>query len=122
MMAEAVSSVTADSVSKTRIDISTGNHIFSVDEPERLSGTDAGPNPLEYMLGALAGCPNVTGHLVAKEMGSEIKSMSIQLEANSTRWYSWARSRACEPASKRFTPVWMSTVPRQRDAWEVRMM
>ncbi len=79
-MAEVVFSVTADSVSKTRIDISTGRHVFSVDEPERLGGTDAGPNPLEYMLGALAGCLNVTGHLVAREMGFEIESMSIQLE------------------------------------------
>lgn len=24
---------------------------FVVDEPERLGGTDAGPNPLEYLLG-----------------------------------------------------------------------
>jgi len=81
-MAEVVFSVTADSVSKTRIDICAGRHVFSVDEPEKLSGTDAGPNPLEYMLGALAGCLNVTGHVVAKEMGFEIESMNISLQGN----------------------------------------
>ncbi|WP_240731279.1 MULTISPECIES: OsmC family protein [Exiguobacterium] len=26
---------------------------FVVDEPERLGGTDAGPNPLEYLLGGV---------------------------------------------------------------------
>ena len=81
-MADVVFLVDADSISKTRTDVSVGNHIFSIDEPTRLGGTDAGPNPVEYMLGALAGCLNVTGHVVAREMGFEIESMSIHLEGN----------------------------------------
>ena len=68
-MAVVVFSVEADSVSKTRIDVSVGNHVFSIDEPTRLGGTDAGPNPVKYMLGALAGCLNVVGHMIAREMG-----------------------------------------------------
>jgi uncharacterized OsmC-like protein len=47
-----------------------------------MGGTDAGPNPVEYLLGALAGCLNVTGHVVAKEMGFTIESMDIRLEGN----------------------------------------
>ena len=81
-MADVVFSVEADSVSKTRIDVSVGNHVFSVDEPTRLGGTDAGPNPVEYMLSALAGCLNVVGHMIAREMGFAIESMSIHLEGN----------------------------------------
>lgn len=53
-----------------------------VDEPERLGGTNEGPNPLEYELASLAGCINVTGHLVAREMGFSITSLSMDLKAS----------------------------------------
>lgn len=81
-MAEVTYAVDADSINKTRIDVSSGEHNFSIDEPKKFGGTDAGPNPLEYMLGALAGCLNVTGHMIAKEMGFEIDSMKIHLEGS----------------------------------------
>lgn len=40
---------------------------FSVDEPERLGGTNTGPNPLEYFLGALSACTSIMVSYVAKE-------------------------------------------------------
>ncbi|SET16297.1 Uncharacterized OsmC-related protein [Oceanobacillus limi] len=40
---------------------------FFVDEPERLGGTNAGPNPLEYFLGALSACTSIMVAYVAKE-------------------------------------------------------
>ena len=40
---------------------------FIVDEPERLGGTNQGPNPLEYLLGALSGCTSIIIAYVAKE-------------------------------------------------------
>ncbi|WP_424237754.1 OsmC family protein [Bhargavaea ginsengi] len=40
---------------------------FSVDEPERLGGTNTGPNPLEYFLGALSACTSIMTSYVAKE-------------------------------------------------------
>lgn len=79
-MADVVYSVEANSVNKTRIDVSAGDHMFSIDEPTKFGGTNTGPNPLEYTLGALAGCLNVTGHMIAREMGFEIESMSVHLE------------------------------------------
>jgi len=59
-----------------------------VDEPEKLGGTDQGPNPLEYMLAGLAGCINATGHMVAKELGFEIRDLSIDImgELNPARF------------------------------------
>ena len=81
-MSDVMFSVEASSVSKTRIDVSAGAHVFSIDEPERLGGTDTGPNPVEYTLGALAGCLNVVGHMVAREMGFHIETMNIHLEGN----------------------------------------
>jgi uncharacterized OsmC-like protein len=51
-----------------------------VDEPPNLGGTDEGANPVEYVLAALAGCLNVVGHMVAKEMNFEIKALSFDIE------------------------------------------
>ena len=81
-MSDVVFTVEASTVNSTRVDVCAGGHAFSIDEPVRMGGTDAGPNPVEYLLGALAGCLNVTGHVVAKEMGFTIESMDIRLEGN----------------------------------------
>jgi len=81
-MADVNIAVEAVSLSKTRADVSVRDLTFSVDEPEILGGTNAGPNAVEYQLGALAGCLNVIGHLVAKEMGFEIHSMQMRIEGN----------------------------------------
>ncbi len=48
-----------------------------IDEPPALGGEDTGPNPVEYVLSAIVGCLNVTGHIVAKEMGLTINSLEI---------------------------------------------
>lgn len=40
---------------------------FIVDEPEKLGGTDAGPTPLEYVMGAFNGCLLVVIEIVARE-------------------------------------------------------
>ncbi|MDI6603867.1 MAG: OsmC family protein [Thermoanaerobacteraceae bacterium] len=53
-----------------------------IDEPGNLGGTNEGPNPLEYLLAALSGCINITGHLVAKEMGFTLKGTEIALEGD----------------------------------------
>ena len=81
-MADVTIAVEAESRSKMRADVSVRDLTFSVDEPERLGGTNTGPNAVEYTLGALAGCLNVIGHMVAKEMGFEIQSMQMHIEGN----------------------------------------
>lgn len=58
----------------------TREFTFRVDEPEALGGTDTGPNPVEYILGAYAGCLNVVGHMVAEEMGISLDHIKIDVE------------------------------------------
>ena len=70
----------ANSESKTKTVVKTRKFEMIIDEPENLGGTNEGANPVEYMLGALAGCLNVVGHLVAKEMGFNIDNLNIELE------------------------------------------
>ena len=51
-----------------------------MDEPEALGGTDNGPNPMEYVMGALNGCVAVMIRLIAGEQGFQFKK--VEFEAN----------------------------------------
>ncbi|HOJ10631.1 MAG TPA: OsmC family protein [Clostridiales bacterium] len=66
----------------TKTVVEARNFKITIDEPENLGGTDQGANPVEYILAALAGCLNVVGHVVAKEMGFELGRMHIELEGD----------------------------------------
>lgn len=47
---------------------------FVVAEPTSLGGTDEAPNPIEYLLGSLAGCVSVVVETVAQELGITVES------------------------------------------------
>lgn len=53
---------------------------FFVDEPERLGGTNAGPNPLEYLLGALSACTSIMAAYVAKEQNFTYQGLDYQTD------------------------------------------
>lgn len=71
--------IKAHSERATKTIVKARNFEFVVDEPEDLGGKNEAPNPVEYVLGALAGCLNVMGHLVAQEMGFELKGLKIDI-------------------------------------------
>jgi uncharacterized OsmC-like protein len=79
-MANIKFSVDAKSESSTKTVVETRGFKIIIDEPENLGGTNDGANPVEYVLAALAGCLNVVGHLVAKEMGINISGIEMHLE------------------------------------------
>ncbi|MGM0548486.1 MAG: OsmC family protein [Bacillota bacterium] len=73
-------SIKAKSKSAAKIIAKTqGGFEIIIDEPEEQGGTNDGPNPVEYVLSALAGCLNVVGHLVAQEMGFNLKDLEIEI-------------------------------------------
>jgi uncharacterized OsmC-like protein len=72
--------INAKSTSHSRTDVTVRNFTVIVDEPENLGGTNAGPNPIELELASLSGCINVTGHLVARQMGFSIQALEMRLE------------------------------------------
>ena len=72
--------VSAQAESETETTVETRGFEFTVDEPEALGGTDEGPNPVEYLLGAWAGCLNVVAHTVAEEQDIEIRALEVDLE------------------------------------------
>ena len=74
--------VSAQAESETQTTVETRGFEFTVDEPEALGGTDEGPNPVEYLLGAWAGCLNVVAHPVAEEREIEIRDLEVALEGS----------------------------------------
>jgi len=74
--------INARSESAAKTIVKARNFEIVVDEPEALGGTDVAPNPVEYVLAAFAGCLNVMGHLVAQEMGIELKNLKIEMEGD----------------------------------------
>jgi len=74
--------VSAESRTETHTVVEARDFTFSVDEPTDMGGTNAGPNPVEYLLGALAGCLNVVGHQIAAEMDIEMKTIEIDIEGD----------------------------------------
>jgi uncharacterized OsmC-like protein len=74
--------VAASAESPTKTRVSTRDFEFVVDEPETLGGSNAGPNPVEYVLGALAGCMNVVAHQVAREMDIEVHGLELAIDGD----------------------------------------
>ncbi|WP_456326251.1 OsmC family protein [Palaeococcus sp. (in: euryarchaeotes)] len=72
--------ITGKSLSDTKLLAKVRNFEMIVDEPAEIGGTDEGPNPVEYMLVALAGCLNVTIKGIASEKGINIRSLEFALE------------------------------------------
>src|SRR6202047_2175913 len=53
---------------------------LTIDEPPTLGGTDAGPNPVELVLAALATCQEITYRAYATALGIPLESVSVKLE------------------------------------------
>ncbi|MFX3623874.1 MAG: OsmC family protein [Ectobacillus sp.] len=66
---------------KTSISIRDFSKLI-VDEPKNLGGTDEGPNPVEYVLGALSSCTSVMIALIAKEKNFSYEG--VEFENNGT--------------------------------------
>lgn len=52
------------------------------DEPPELGGRDGAPSPLEYILVAHGTCLNYMTFFIAKELGVEVRSTEIDVEAS----------------------------------------
>lgn len=61
--------------------VRVGEHTpFIVDEPERLGGTNMGPNPLEYLLGALSSCTTIMIAYVAQDLNFDYEGVQFVTE------------------------------------------
>lgn len=74
--------VNAKSENATKTVVEARTFKITIDEPKNLGGTDAGANPVEYLLAALSGCLSVVGHLVAKEMGITLRGITFSVSGD----------------------------------------
>lgn len=81
-MANTKFGIQAVSENNTKTVVKARNFTMVIDEPPSLGGNDTGANPVEYLLAALAGCLNVMGNLIAKEMGIVLKSYKINISGS----------------------------------------
>ena len=81
-MADLKFSITGENVNPTKFVARSRQFTLTIDEPEGLGGTDQGANPVEFLLAAYAGCLNVMGHIVARELGFGLKSIRIEAEGD----------------------------------------
>lgn len=81
-MSDLIFKVNGESSSASQFIAKARNFTLIIDEPRSFAGTDEGANPVEYILAGLAGCLNVVGHIVAKELGFEIKNLKIEVSGN----------------------------------------
>ncbi|WP_456394860.1 OsmC family protein [Thermococcus sp.] len=71
--------ITGKSLSGTKLLAKVRDFEVLVDEPEEIGGTNEAPNPVEYLLVALAGCLNVTIRGIAEEKGIPVESLELAL-------------------------------------------
>ncbi|MHB1463014.1 MAG: OsmC family protein [Armatimonadota bacterium] len=81
-MSDVTFSIDGVSVNATQTSVTARSHTFLVDEPPSLGGHGAGPNPVEYLLGAMSGCINVVARMIAKELGLSIDELNIHVEGD----------------------------------------
>jgi uncharacterized OsmC-like protein len=81
---EAVATFAADSrqVEGLRSETKIRQFTLTVDEPPSLGGSDAGPNPVELVLAALATCQEITYRAYATALGVPLDRVSVKLEGD----------------------------------------
>jgi putative redox protein len=74
--------VTASTVlsGKFRQDIAVGTHTLIGDESREAGGDDAGPDPHEYLLAALASCTSMTVKMYTDRKGWPLRSVRVEVE------------------------------------------
>lgn len=62
--------------------VGDAGHVFSADAHPAFGGADAAPSPLSYALGALTSCNQVTGSLVAKDLGISLGRWTFEIQGD----------------------------------------
>jgi putative redox protein len=62
-----------------RTEIRVGEHTFVADEPLAVGGTDTGPTPYDYLVGALGACTAMTLRMYAGRKGWPLEEVVVRL-------------------------------------------
>jgi uncharacterized OsmC-like protein len=73
-----------------RQDVVVGKHSLAADEPVGAGGSDAGPDPYDYLLTALGACTSMTVGLYARRKEMPLENITVSL------WHSRIYAIDCE--------------------------
>ena len=71
-------------------EVIAGKHRLLADEPESAGGSDAGPDPYDYLLTALGICTSMTVGLYARRKNLPLQTIKVSL------WHSRIYAKDCE--------------------------
>ena len=66
----------------TEVDMRTGTHTFTVDEPAKLGGGGTAPNPVQYALASLGSCQAITYRFWAEHLGISLDKLTVRVEGD----------------------------------------
>jgi uncharacterized OsmC-like protein len=64
------------------VDVGSARHAWTIDEPPSAGGSDAGPDPVAMVLGALASCLVIAFKLAARRRQVPVDEVRAHLSAN----------------------------------------
>lgn len=64
----------------------SGGHTIILDEPVSSKGTDAGANPVQYLLMALNGCLSITAQSIAASRGINLQKFDLTTTGQTERF------------------------------------
>ena len=80
--AQVLFSATGTLTGVTEVDIHTGTHTFTADEPRALGGGGTAPNPVQYALASLGSCQAITYRFWADHLGISLGKLTVRVEGD----------------------------------------
>src|SRR5213593_3602927 len=87
---ETAAVVVRGDASSFKQEVVAGTHRLLADEPASAGGSDAGPDPYDYLLAALGVCTSMTIGLYARRKQFPLENITVSL------WHSRIYARDCE--------------------------
>lgn len=80
----------------------SGSHTWTADEPVSQGGQDKGPNPYDYLLGALGSCTAMTVRMYCERKGWPLDKVRVHLEVEQTHRED---CRECDQGTRKVTDI-----------------